>query len=222
MFELTTDYPKAVASYDDEGLAAAIEWSAGKAEAGDVISVWTSLKSNLANSEVLDGFVRRHSDVTHVSGRGSSYLHSTGPVLMAWPDMDGIGELLRSAPRIRSLCVIAWNDDEIRPWVTAARPVILGDGSPWQTLAPPLDPVVVEALKDITSSINHNNTIKAGYEKDDVVGTLLALKAARIPMDGKAMQGWALAHGWSGGNPAQLATYVSDINAGRRPKTAGS
>lgn len=35
MFELTTDYPKAVASYDDEGLAAAIEWSAGKAEAGD-------------------------------------------------------------------------------------------------------------------------------------------------------------------------------------------
>ncbi|MBV0917974.1 hypothetical protein KC238_11975 [Mycobacteroides chelonae] len=32
------------------------------------------------------------------------------------------------------------------------------------------------------------------------------------------MQGWALAHGWSGENPKQLAKYVQDINAGKRPR----
>jgi hypothetical protein len=37
-------------------------------------------------------------------------------------------------------------------------------------------------------------------------------------MDGGAMQGWALAHGWSGKNPQRLGKYVDDIKAGKRPQ----
>ena len=37
-------------------------------------------------------------------------------------------------------------------------------------------------------------------------------------MDGEAMQGWVLAHGWSGSNPGSLAGYVQSINVGRRPR----
>jgi hypothetical protein len=33
------------------------------------------------------------------------------------------------------------------------------------------------------------------------------------------MQGWALAHGWSGKNPERLAQYARDINSGKRPRT---
>lgn len=219
MFDLTTDYPKAVASYDDEGLDAAIEWCVGHAADGDVVSVWTSLVSNLKNCTKLERFVNRYSDVEHITGRGFS-MPSPGPVLMAWPRMDGIGELLRFASRIRALCVLTWDEDEIRPWVTAAQPEILGDGSAWDKLTDPLDPVVLEALKSVTLTINLNNTIKGGYEKDDVVGVLRALYESGVPMDGKAMQGWALANGWSGDNPAQLAKYVDDINVGKRPKTS--
>lgn len=98
------------------------------------------------------------------------------------------------------------------------RPDILGDGSEWEDLTPQLDPVVVEAMKSLTLTINHNNTIAAGYEKDDVVSVLLALHDARIPMDSDAMQGWALAHGWSGKNPSLLAKYVEDISGGKRPR----
>ena len=181
MFDLTTDYPKAVASYDDEGLDAAIEWCVGHAADGDVVSVWTSLVSNLKNCTKLERFVNRYSDVEHVTGRGFS-MPSPGPVLMAWPRMDGIGELLRFAPRIRALCVLTWDEDEIRPWVTAAQPEILGDGSAWDKLKDPLDPVVLEALKSVTLTINLNNTIKAGYEKDDVVGVLRALYESGVPM----------------------------------------
>jgi hypothetical protein len=77
--------------------------------------------------------------------------------------------------------------------------------------------VVLEAMKSLTLTINHNNTISAGFEKDAVVSTLLALHDAHIPIDGEAMQAWALTHGWSGKNPQRLATYVQDVGAGKRP-----
>lgn len=50
------------------------------------------------------------------------------------------------------------------------------------------------------------------------MSTLLALHDAHLPMDGEAMQAWALTHGWSGKNPQRLAKYVQDINAGKRPR----
>ncbi|WP_431941733.1 hypothetical protein [Nocardia grenadensis] len=220
MFERTVDYPTAVASYDDEGMEAAIRWCSLHMETGDTLTVWTKQKANLTNSATLARLVNRHSDVEHVTGRGGAHVSSLGPVLMAWPDMDDIGELIRSSSRsIRGLCVITWNADRIRPWVTQVRPEILGDGSEWEELTPDLHPVVVEALESLTLTINHNNTIAAGYEKDDVISVLLALRDARIPMDGDAIQGWALAHGWSGKNPQRLAQHVSDINSGKRPRS---
>jgi hypothetical protein len=102
--------------------------------------------------------------------------------------------------------------------VTAVGATVLGDGSDWQELTPDLDPIVVEAMRGMTLLMNHNNTISGGYEKDTVVSALLALHDARIPMDGRAMEGWALAHGWSGKNPERLAKYVTEISAGKRPR----
>lgn len=217
MFDHDADYPTAVASYDDEGIAAAIEWSAGHLHDGDTLSMWTSVKSNLPNCAELEQFVQRHRDVVHITGRGGGMPAGSGPVLMAWPDMDDIGELARFSRGIRALCVITWNADRIRPWVTAMKPDILGDGSDWENLTPEPDPVVIEALKSLTLTVNHNNTISAGFEKDQVVTALLALHDAHVPMDADAMQGWALAHGWSGKNPERLAQYVRDINSGKRP-----
>ncbi len=119
---------------------------------------------------------------------------------------------------IRALCVITGNDEAIRPWVSAVRPTVLGDGAAWDDSALDIDPVVVQAMQSLTRTINHNNTISAGFEKDNVVSTLLALHGAGIRLNGEAMQGGALAHGWSGRNPERLAGYVQDINAGKRPR----
>ncbi|WP_419703231.1 hypothetical protein [Promicromonospora sp. NFX87] len=218
MFDRDTDYPTAVASYDDDGVTAAINWSVERLEDGDTISVWTSLKSNLENCAELERFVQRYRDVKHITGRGGGTPAGTGPVLMAWPDLDDIGKLVRYGHGITALCVITWVPDHIRPWVTSMRPEILGDGSDWQSMSPDIDPVAVEALKGLTLTVNHNNTIAAGFEKDQVVSVLLALHGAGVPLDADAMQGWTLAHGWSGKNPAHLARYVRDINSGKRPR----
>ncbi|MET8908223.1 hypothetical protein [Micromonospora sp. NPDC004551] len=219
MFDRDVDYPTAVASYDDAGVDAAIDWCCEHMEGGDTLTVWTSLKSNLQNCSQLAHLVRQHSNVEHATGRGGGFIRGKGPVLMAWPDMDDIGKLVQyGGHRIRALCVIAWNDDAIRPWVSAMKPTVLGDGSAWELRTPDLDPVVAEAMSSLTRTVNHNNTISAGFEKDMVVSTLLALHDAGFRMDGEAMQGWALANGWSGKNPERLARYVEDINAGKRPR----
>lgn len=103
--------------------------------------------------------------------------------------------------------------------MSAVKPELLGDTEAWLEQTPPLDPVVEEGLKSLTLTINHNDTIAAGYEKDDVVSVLLVLHDAGYELDGPALAAWAIAHGWTGRNPAQLEKYVSAINRGSRPRT---
>lgn len=219
MFHNEVDYPCAVTSADDEGLHAGFAWCADHMEDGDHITVWTHLKSNLSNNALLERFVSSSRAVDHVTARGGAFIRRAGPVLMAWPDPNDIAEFTGSnGNSIRALCVVSWNDDKLRPWVSAARPELLGTTDPWQELTPALDPVVEEGMKSLTMTINHNNTIAAGYEKDDVVSTLLALHDAGYTLDGPALAGWAVAHGWTSNNPAHLEKYVAMINRGSRPK----
>lgn len=218
MFARDDDYPTSVAFDDEDGFDAAIEWCVEQMTDSDVITIWTPLKSNLDGRDDLAEFVRRHSDVEHITGRGRGMPKGTGPVLMAWPDLDDIAQLTRFGRGIRALCVLTGNPEEIHPWVAGADRAVLGDESVWARRSPNISPVVVEALRGLTATINHNNTISAGYEKEQVVGVLLALHDAGIAMDADAMQGWALAHGWSGKNPGRLADYVRDISAGKRPR----
>ncbi len=220
MLDRSTDYPTAVASYADEGVDAAIDWCCEHLEDGDTLTVWTSLKSNLQDCLRLEQLVVQHSNVEHVTRRGGAFVRGNGPVLMAWAGMDDIGDLIQfNNHKIRALCIITGDEDAIRPWVSAVRPAILVDASAWEDLTPDLDPVVVEAMKDLIQMVNRGNTISAGTDKEIVVSILLALHDAGVSMDGEMMQGWALANGWSGTNPAHLARYVEGINAGGRPRS---
>jgi hypothetical protein len=188
MFSSTTDWPKAIASHDENGMDTAIAWCVEHLGEGETLTVWTHLKSNLANNNVLDQLVARHSNVQHVTRRGGGGLRQPGPVLMAWANMDDIADLLRfGANHVTALAVVTWDDEALRPWVAAAAPAILGDPSPWTDLVVALDPLVAAALDDLTNSINHNNTISGGYEKEDVVSTLLSLHDAEIALNPEAM-----------------------------------
>jgi hypothetical protein len=74
----------------------------------------------------LEQFVNRYSNVEHVTGRGGGFERGQGSVLMAWAEMDDIGKLVRYGGHgIRALCVITWNEDGIRPWMSAVRPTVL-------------------------------------------------------------------------------------------------
>jgi hypothetical protein len=217
VFDRKTDYPCAVTSSDDAGLVEGIRWCLARKADGESLTLWVPLKASLSHNDRLASLSKQPS-VHTITGRGMQFVRG-GPVLVAWPRMDDLGEIQRSAARITALCVVSWNDDEIRPWVRAVKPQILGDGTAWENdEEADLDRVVLEAMKSMTGMVNHNNTISAGYEKDVVVSMLLALRDQGYVLDGAAIQGWALANGWSGQNPQRLADYVRDINNGKRPR----
>lgn len=72
--------------------------------------------------------------------------------------MDDLGKITRSGNRVRALCVAAWVEDWIRPWVAATQAEALGDAKAWAEVpAPDLDPVVEEALKGLTLTVNDIN-----------------------------------------------------------------
>lgn len=212
------DYPTAVASYDAAGIDAAIAWCAQHTDVGGTITVWTSRKSDLRNCDKLERLVNTYRDVEHVTGRGGGGVYRRGAVLMAWPNMDDIAKLTGYSTHISGLCALTWNEDWIRPWVSTVGPDVLGDGTAWATHTPALDPVLEQALTQLTSMINHANSVGAGFEKDIVVSALMALRAAGVPLDADTMQGWVIANGWSGSNPQELASLVTAINSGTRPR----
>ncbi|AMY20309.1 MULTISPECIES: hypothetical protein [Nocardiaceae] len=73
----------------------------------------------------------------------------------------------------------------------------------------------------MTLVINHSNTIKAGYEKRDVVGVLLALRDAGYSLPAEGVRSWAIGHGWRAANANHLADYCNQIERGSRPRFTG-
>lgn len=220
MFESSTTYPCAIADGTDEGLQEGFEWCAGHMGEGDKLTLYVAVKSSLSNSPLLADWLRRFSDVEFATARGFPMV-SRGPVLALWPSAQGLGKLLDRRGALTALCVASWNHVEIGPWVASARPEILDSAQEeWEsTPQMQLDPEVEEEMLSMTRLINHNNTISGGFEKSVVVKALLRLHDAGHRLDGAQLEGWALAHGWGGTNPAKLASYITEINGGKRPRT---
>mgnify|MGYP000734374653 FL=1 len=218
MFKQKMTAPVAVTTHDEKSVNEGICWLVGHLGEGQRLTVWTPQKQNLTGDPQLRSLVARTS-VEHITGRGGAHLAGPGPVLMAWPRPADISEFLRyNSHQVTALCVIAWGKDTLLSWVSAARPELLGKTTSWD-MGDQLDPVVEAAMRNVTESINHNNTITGGDDKDDVVSALLALHDAGYALDAKALEGWAVANGWSGRNPALLADYAQRIMRGSRPRS---
>ena len=191
MFETRLGCPIAVASPDDDGVDAGIEWCLEHLGDDQTLTVWTHLMSNLAHNDRL-AQLTRHSNVEHVTGRGGWHMRFASPLLMAWPDLEGLGDANRQARRVTALCVISWNEDELADWVNLVNLVNLGDGSSWGQPPAELDSLIVEELTHVSGAINHNNTIAAGYEKDHVVGRceLSTTRASRCGLERSRRGRW--------------------------------
>lgn len=219
MFDRTADCPCAIADGTDEGLAEGFDWCAERMEDGDTLTVFVAQKSALTNSPLPNQWLSQYRDVEIVTARGFVIVNR-GPDLALWPSAQGLGKVLDNAPSVKALCVASWNHAEIGPWVAAARPELLSTAGDWAEVpAVELHPEVESEMAAVTRIMNHNNTISAGFEKDVVVKALLRLHDAGHRLDGQTLEGWALAHGWSGKNPARLAKFADEIDGGKRPRT---
>lgn len=219
MFDRTANYPCAIADGTDEGLAEGFDWCVERKEDGDTLTLFVAQKSALSNSRLPNEWVSQYRDVEVATARGF-VLVNRGPVLALWPSAQGLGKLLDNVPAVTALCAASWNQAEIGPWVAAAQPDLLSTAGEWaDTPLVGLHPDVESEMISVTRIMNHNNTISAGFEKDVVVKALLRLHDAGHRFDSRQLEGWALANGWSGKNPARLAKYADEINGGKRPRT---
>lgn len=223
MFVTPISYPCAVSDQSDEGLETALRWVVDHMEEGQHLTVWVSQKSVLtANSFVRD--LTSEPGVQVAVGRGGGYFHANGPVLALYAHADDLGKIT-SSRGITALCVVQWAD-RLQTWVRETGASVLHeldlDPADRELFgikeAVDLPPQVVEELEALTRVINHNNTIRAGFEKTVVVRGLLRLHDTGVPLPAQEMKEWAAAHGWRGENPAHLADYATRISQGTRPR----
>jgi len=210
--------PKAIASGDDAGVAAAISWCRARMLDEDELSIWTRNHSDLSSYPDLV-HLTGYANVKHVTGK-PDYLAGSGPVLLVAPTMDDIAHAVNDPWQgLRGYCLIVPDPIILESWISFAEPECLGSAVSWEIETPDLDPIVLESLQDL-EYVNQNNTISAGREKGFVFRELLQLHDAGLPMNPETMQAWATAHGWLNDNPRLLAKYVVEINNGKRPRSS--
>ncbi len=125
--------------------------------------------------------------------RGSGW--RGGAVLAAWPTVKQLGVIADDWRTDEGLCVVSWNEDDVRPWAAAAHPEILSPGTE-PAVVPQLDPVVKEGMKTMTLLVNPNNHLAGSFDRQVAVAILLTLHDARYPLPPEQLYAWGLANNW--------------------------
>jgi len=142
-----------------------------------------------------------------------------GPVLAAWPDEVHLARIADDS-RTTALCVIPWNDEGVAAWVRASNPELIGSNPVVVNMSRPLveDPVVEQALKTLTQSVNHANNLAGAPDKRDAVATLLILHDGGHQLHPPDIYAWAPANGWPARGALRLRELAATIAGGKRPQ----
>lgn len=222
MFERPIDYPCAIADQTKEGVKAALRWALQHVGAGQVLTLWVMQKGILNKNKFLPDLLK-DADVDLAIAVGKDVYRVNGPVLAMYPLADELA-YPAGAEGVMALAVVRWSDP-LDTWAAEVKAEVIhsidSSGSDTFELSgitpePALVPEVIAGLKQITILINHNNTIAAGYERDQVVKVLRQLKMDGYDLPAKRMAEWAVANGWRHGNPKELIKLVRKANDGVR------
>ena len=224
MYTRTIDYPCAIADHTEEGVKAALRWALQHVGAGQVLTLWVMQKGILNKNKFLPDLLK-DADVDLAIAVGKDVYRVNGPVLAMYPLADELA-YPAGAEGVMALAVVRWSDP-LDTWAAEVKAEVIhsidDNGSDTFELSgitpePALVPEVIAGLKQMTILINHNNTIAAGYERDQVVKVLRQLKRNGCDLPAKRMAEWAVAHGWRRGNPKELIDLAKKINNGVRPR----
>ena len=217
---MTSDYPTALTMpADPNATERGIAWIVSKVQRGERILVWAPGQQNIRGNSSLAAFAKRPGvEVETPRARFSDW--RGGPVLACWPSRDDLARIVQR-DGITALCVLGWNNQDVSAWAAHAEPEFLSAKVAEPPPAPTrLDPVVVEALKDLTAMVNHANGLAGPYDHRDAVRTLNTLRAGGYALDGEAMFGWAVARDWPASGAKRLRELADKMQSGTRPRVA--
>lgn len=140
-----------------------------------------------------------------------------GAVLALWTD-DKILQGIEDRWMPPAICAILWNGKDIDSWVAAFGPTeIRTGGTPAPTAVS--NPVVAQALRSLTSSVNLSTGLGHPSDHDAAVWTFRALKDAGETFSPEEVRAWAAAHNWRLKDAAELADIAQKVIDGKRIKT---
>lgn len=216
MFETERHYPTAfIRNSAQDARALAVRWVVNQAKVvGGIPLLYAPGRRNYLDDPLLSAFAKRYASRTWKSGWDANW--SAGPVLAAWPDQKHLGEIADSGG-VRALCVLAWNDSDVAPWVAATSAINLGPADAALSL-PQLDPVVKCALEDLGHRVNHANNLAGSLDQADARTWFRVLKKAGLPIDPDALYAQALADGWPSRGAERLREMATKVAAGKSLK----
>lgn len=156
--------------------------------------------------------------ISLVTERKDVFNHQ-GPVLAVYPNK----KLLDKIDNIRGVTdvlVIPWSLQEVQYWIETWQAVELGATENSQTASTFSDPVVEEALKNLTSRVNLSTGIGHPMDKAAAVDLFRKLKAAKITYDPSEIRGWLVRHGWESDDADAVKDIAERILQGRAVRSA--
>lgn len=209
-------------------LKRAIRWCVGQA-GGDLsrISINTGRRSGHEDVPLLKELVKSGAGL-YPSSRGKLPALPSGSVLMYlplpetlwqiedWKGPSAIAAVGITGPTHFRDAFIPGNQVGAQPWVSAYRPTHLGGPivEPKTPVVP--DPVVWEALKSFTGSINSTTGLSHPSDRSLVIEGLIKLKQAGHSYDPNDMLSGALALNWRGSTAVALRDLAQEIKLGKR------
>jgi hypothetical protein len=138
-----------------------------------------------------------------------------GPVLALWPESCDLAELAHDG-RVTALCVLGRRTDQRDnvAWVAATGATVLNAGGVPPARPHRLHPVVIEALRTLTSLVDHQNQLTASMDRRHAVVTLSTLRHGGYRLDPEGIRAWALAAAWPAGGARRLGELATKVQAG--------
>lgn len=161
------------------------------------------------------------SDIRLITQRTKLIGWRGGPVLAAYPtkqlldmldDMYGMAEIL----------VVPWRLAEVQYWVATWAPQELGSSVPAPRAISIKNPVVVEALKTLTQTVNLSTGISHPSDRQAAINLFHRLREAGEQFNPSEVRAWLVSQGgWSPQDADQVRSIAESILAGKRLKGGG-
>jgi hypothetical protein len=156
--------------------------------------------------------------VSIITERKDVFNHQ-GPVLAAYPNKKLLDKI-DNMRGVSDVLVIPWSLQQVQYWIETWQAVELGATENSQTATTFSDPVVEEALKNLTSRVNLSTGIGHPMDKAATVDLFRKLKAAKITYDPSEVRGWLVRHGWESDDADAVKDIAEKIQQGRSVRAA--
>jgi len=161
------------------------------------------------------------SDILLITQRAKPIGWRGGPVLAAYPTKELL-DMLDDLYGVTEMVVVPWRLAEVQYWVETWAPQELRGLVPVTPTIHVRNPVVVEALRTLTETVNLSTGISHPSDRQATIDLFHRLKQAGEQFDPLEVRAWLVSQGgWSPQHANEVKAVAQSVIAGKRLKGGG-